>query len=85
MGRSNTEYRRIAAKALGRPLTSNEVVHHIDGDYTNNANSNLLICTNDYHIKLHMRLAIAGWTAKRPVRLTLANCPPEMKALLRVK
>ena len=51
------EYRVIAERVLGRPLTSNEKVHHIDVDSNNNKNTNLLICDNSYHSWLHQRYA----------------------------
>lgn len=35
------EHRLVMARALGRPLTDNETVHHIDGDRENNDLSNL--------------------------------------------
>jgi hypothetical protein len=46
-------HRMIAQKVLGRELTSNEVVHHINMDKTDNRNENLLICTNNFHRYLH--------------------------------
>lgn len=52
-GRSQYEHILIAEKALGRKLRKGEVVHHIDGVKDNNANSNLFICTNEYHRWLH--------------------------------
>ena len=47
------EYRLIMEKKLGRYLTSDEVVHHIDGDHTNNAIENLQIMSQSEHLKLH--------------------------------
>lgn len=35
------EHRLVMAHKLGRPLTANETVHHIDGDRKNNDSSNL--------------------------------------------
>lgn len=56
------EHTVIAERALGRKLRETEVVHHVDGDKTNNAPSNLLICTRIYHIALHARLEkSAAW------------------------
>lgn len=43
-------------KNLGRGHPDTEVVHHIDGNKTNNAPANLLICTHRYHTELHHRL-----------------------------
>lgn len=37
------EARKIMAKKIGRKLKSTEIVHHIDGDYTNNDVKNLVI------------------------------------------
>lgn len=52
------EQRLVAERALGRKLRdNNEVVHHINGKKTDNRNSNLLICTIQYHKWLHNRMS----------------------------
>jgi hypothetical protein len=47
------EHRVIMEKHLGRSLRSDEIVHHIDGDKTNNDISNLIIMSQSEHAKLH--------------------------------
>ncbi len=48
------EHRYIAEKSLGRYLTDEEVVHHLDCDKTNNNPENLIVLANRAsHIRLH--------------------------------
>lgn len=48
------EHVLIMEKILGRPLTDQEVVHHIDGDKTNNSPDNLMVFANSgEHTKYH--------------------------------
>lgn len=42
-GEYEYEHRIVAARKLGRPLESDEVVHHIDGDPGNNNSENLMV------------------------------------------
>ena len=46
-------YRYNIECELGRKLSYNEVVHHIDGDHFNNNKDNLIVLTRSEHNKLH--------------------------------
>lgn len=48
------EHRVVAEQMLGRPLEHGEIVHHIDGDKHNNDPSNLMVMTQDHHIREHL-------------------------------
>lgn len=46
-------YRILAESKLGRPLTPDEHVHHIDGNHLNNDPDNLMVLSNSEHMKIH--------------------------------
>lgn len=46
-------HRLVAAEKLGRPLRSDEFVHHINGDPKDNRPENLMVLTNAEHGQLH--------------------------------
>lgn len=46
-------HRDVASRKIGRPLRSNEVVHHRDGNKRNNRASNLQVMTRKQHWKIH--------------------------------
>lgn len=56
-GKAIPEHRIIVEKAIGRKLKGDEVVHHMDENGLNNANTNLCVCPdNAYHKLLHQRI-----------------------------
>lgn len=54
------EHAYKAELALGHALPPGACVHHVDGNPSNNANANLVICENSgYHNTLHHRQRVA--------------------------
>lgn len=49
------EHRVIMEDLLGRKLTINEVVHHIDSNKLNNNPKNLLVMSRSEHMKYHTK------------------------------
>lgn len=50
-----SEHVVVMEARLGRPLTKDECVHHIDGDRGNNSIDNLALVTRSGHTRLHRR------------------------------
>jgi hypothetical protein len=51
------EHRHIMEKHLGRKLSCEEIVHHLDCDTLNNAIGNLIVVTRSEHASIHAELA----------------------------
>jgi hypothetical protein len=68
--RYELEHRVVVARMLGRPLGTNEHVHHINGDRADNRDANLMVMSNAEHQKLH------DWhiTRFRGAELTCRGC-----------
>lgn len=54
------EHVLVAEHMLGRKLSDDEVVHHLDGDRGNNHPSNLLVLLRSQHVRLHEWLKSAA-------------------------
>jgi len=52
-GEVRSEHRIVMERILGRRLSFNEVVHHIDGDKNNNSPDNLMVVTRQEHALIH--------------------------------
>lgn len=52
-GKYAYEYRLIAAQKIGRPLRDDEIVHHVNGDHTDNRPDNLEVMTRAEHMVAH--------------------------------
>lgn len=52
------EHRAVMERVLGRPLTAHEIVHHINGNRTDNRPANLRIMTRSEHASQHRGLKV---------------------------
>ena len=63
-GKERAEHRVVMEQHIGRPLGSEEVVHHINGDPLDNRIDNLTLISPREHLGIH-----AIWKNRRPLSI----------------
>ena len=61
-------HRHVVELQIGRKLTSNEVVHHVDGNPLNNDPANLVVLTRAEHQRMHAEGERRKWTLEEKAR-----------------
>ena len=56
-GKAKKEHVLIVEKSKGGKLRKGVVIHHINGDKTDNRKGNFLVCASNYHAYLEQRMA----------------------------
>lgn len=68
------KHRRIAEEVLKRRLATNEVVHHMNGDPTDNSLENLVVISRGKHASLHNYLRMQGALLLKSNKENFENC-----------
>lgn len=78
------EHIYVATMEIGRPLSKDEVVHHLDHDRANNDVDNLIVLSRSHHARLHawLRMYMATKSLKWEKRLCEC-CGSKLKFTLR--
>ncbi len=65
--------REVMSEHLNRPLDSDELVHHIDNDYTNNDIENLVLTDQQDHNSTHTSGRVLSQEAKNNISIGRRN------------
>jgi hypothetical protein len=68
------EHRVIAEQTIGRKLSTNEVVHHVDENIHNNELYNLWIMSRHHHVQLHGFLRLQRVVYEKSLGKNSVNC-----------
>jgi len=60
-GKQTKEHILVIEKYIGRSLKTEEVIHHIDGDKSNNIIENLYLCNMSTHRKIEAQISKIGY------------------------
>lgn len=80
-GKKVDEHRYIMEQAVGRKLCKNEVVHHINGDKTDNRLCNLEIMDRAEHSREHMKNRTLKEETKQKISKSLKGIPSNGRKL----
>lgn len=67
-------HRKIAEQTLGYKLSTNEVVHHLDGNVNHNELINLMVMSRHLHSKLHAYLKVQRVIIEKSMNESQENC-----------
>lgn len=67
-------HRALAEEVLGRKLTTNEVVHHMDDNPKNNSVENLIVLSRTWHGRLHNYLYLQRVIFEKSKNENSENC-----------
>ena len=82
-GERTREHRIVAESMLGRRLKKGEVVHHINGDPSDNRPQNLeIFASHAEHMKIHMTPEVASRRGKLSGKTKRKNRLPDLDVML---
>lgn len=79
--RGRCQHRNLAEEILGRKLTYNEVIHHVDENPKNNDLTNLMILSRSNHTKLHHFLGVQRVIWEKSQNEKDVNCWEAMRVM----